>query len=168
MMTCFAVFLFFFQSMSYIPSIQCYWRESWLVEDFFKSLILRRKFQRRRPSRIPSRRNILRSCKLWQLLDLSVDRKTCIYIFFRNSLFFLYFPPSFSSKGVGTVISGTCLQGIIRLNDNLLLGPDPLGHFAPVLIKGIHRKRMPVREVRAGQTCSFALKKVCVLPRFSS
>lgn len=67
---------------------------------------------------------------------------------------------TYSVPGVGTVISGTCLQGIIHLNDNLLLGPDPLGHFAPVLIKGIHRKRMPVREVRAGQTCSFALKKI--------
>ena len=64
-------------------------------------------------------------------------------------------------QGVGTVISGTCLQGIIRLNDVLLLGPDSTGQFAPVAIKGIHRKRMPVREVRGGQTCSFALKKVC-------
>ena len=63
-------------------------------------------------------------------------------------------------QGVGTVISGTCLQGIIRLNDVMLLGPDSLGQFGPVAIKGIHRKRMPVREVRGGQTCSFALKKV--------
>ena len=47
------------------------------------------------------------------------------------------------------------------MNDVLLLGPDSLGQFAPVAIKGIHRKRMPVREVRGGQTCSFALKKVC-------
>ncbi|XP_028395148.1 GTP-binding protein 1-like [Dendronephthya gigantea] len=67
---------------------------------------------------------------------------------------------TYSVPGVGTVISGTCLQGIIRLNDVLLLGPDSLGQFAPVTIKGIHRKRMPVREVRGGQTCSFALKKI--------
>ncbi|CAB4035456.1 GTP-binding 1-like, partial [Paramuricea clavata] len=66
---------------------------------------------------------------------------------------------TYSVPGVGTVISGTCLQGIIRLNEVLLLGPDSLGQFAPVAIKGIHRKRMPVREVRGGQTCSFALKK---------
>jgi GTPase len=46
------------------------------------------------------------------------------------------------------------------MNDILLLGPDSLGQFVPVAIKGIHRKRMPVREVRGGQTCSFALKKV--------
>ena len=66
-------------------------------------------------------------------------------------------------KGVGTVVSGTCLRGIIRLNDVLLLGPDPLGQFQPITVKTIHRKRMPVRELRAGQTASFALKKVWLL-----
>ena len=60
-------------------------------------------------------------------------------------------------------MSGTCLRGRIALNDTLMLGPDPVGHFAPVVIKSIHRKRMPVTEVRGGQTSSFALKKVCQL-----
>lgn len=59
-------------------------------------------------------------------------------------------------------MSGTTLAGTIRLNDTLLLGPDLLGHFTPIAIKSIHRKRMPVREVRSGQTASFALKKVLV------
>ena len=63
-------------------------------------------------------------------------------------------------QGVGTVVSGTLLQGHIKINDTLLLGPDALGQFAPVPIKSIHRKRMPVREVKGGQTASFALKKV--------
>ena len=49
---------------------------------------------------------------------------------------------------------------MIRLNDTLLLGPDALGHFTPIAVKSIHRKRMVVREVRGGQTASFALKKV--------
>merc|ERR1712241_1095964 len=49
--------------------------------------------------------------------------------------------------GVGTVVSGTNLKGTIRINDSLLLGPDPLGHFHPIAIKSIHRKRMPVTEV---------------------
>jgi GTPase len=34
---------------------------------------------------------------------------------------------TYSVPGVGTVVSGTTLQGIIRLNDTLLLGPDALG-----------------------------------------
>lgn len=67
---------------------------------------------------------------------------------------------SYSVPGVGTVVSGTTLQGTIRLNDTLLLGPDPLGHFQPIAIKSIHRKRMNVREVKGGQTASFALKKI--------
>lgn len=52
------------------------------------------------------------------------------------------------------------MKGVIKLNDILCLGPDSLGHFIPVAIKSIHRKRMPVREVKSGQTASFALKKI--------
>ncbi|KAI5717011.1 hypothetical protein M8J76_016071 [Diaphorina citri] len=57
---------------------------------------------------------------------------------------------TYSVPGVGT----------IRLNDTLMLGPDPLGHFIPIAVKSIHRKRMVVREVRGGQTASFSLKKI--------
>ena len=46
------------------------------------------------------------------------------------------------------------------MNDTLLLGPTSLGEFIPVSVRGIHRKRMPVKEVQGGQTASFALKKV--------
>jgi len=67
---------------------------------------------------------------------------------------------TYSVPGVGTVVSGTTLQGVVHLNDLLLLGPDQLGNFQPVPIKSIHRKRLPVKAVRAGQTASFSLKKV--------
>ncbi|XP_035993233.1 GTP-binding protein 1 isoform X1 [Fundulus heteroclitus] len=67
---------------------------------------------------------------------------------------------TYSVPGVGTVVSGTTLRGLIRLNDTLLLGPDPLGIFIPIAVKSIHRKRMPVKEVHGGQTASFALKKI--------
>lgn len=67
---------------------------------------------------------------------------------------------TYSVPGVGTVVSGTNLKGTIKLNDTLLLGPDPLGHFQPIAVRSIHRKRMPVCEVRSGQTASFALKKI--------
>lgn len=66
----------------------------------------------------------------------------------------------YSVPGVGTVVSGTCYKGVIAMNDNILLGPDLIGGFRNVIIKGIHRKRMPVRECQGGQTASFALKKV--------
>ncbi|XP_017044637.1 GTP-binding protein 1 [Drosophila ficusphila] len=66
----------------------------------------------------------------------------------------------YSVPGVGTVVSGTCLQGTIRLNDCLMLGPDAVGGFVPITIKSIHRKRMNVARVRCGQTASFALKKI--------
>ncbi|CAH1795450.1 unnamed protein product [Owenia fusiformis] len=67
---------------------------------------------------------------------------------------------TFSVPGVGTVVSGTTLKGVIGINDTLLLGPDALGAFLPITVKSIHRKRMPVKEVRGGQTASFALKKI--------
>ncbi|XP_056379835.1 GTP-binding protein 1 isoform X2 [Hyla sarda] len=67
---------------------------------------------------------------------------------------------TYSVPGVGTVVSGTTLRGLIKLNDLLLLGPDPLGSFTSIAVKSIHRKRMPVKEVRGGQTASFALKKI--------
>lgn len=66
---------------------------------------------------------------------------------------------TYSVPGVGTVVSGTTLKGVVHLNETLLLGPDPLGRFQSVQIKSIHRKRMPVKQVHAGQTASFALKK---------
>ncbi|CAH1156035.1 unnamed protein product [Phaedon cochleariae] len=67
---------------------------------------------------------------------------------------------TYSVPGVGTVVSGTTLKGVIKLNDILMLGPDPLGNFQQIAVKSIHRKRMSVKEVRAGQTASFALKKI--------
>jgi len=67
---------------------------------------------------------------------------------------------TYSVPGVGTVVSGTTLRGTVRSNDSLLLGPDPLGHFQTIAVKSIHRKRMPVTEVKSGQTASFSLKKI--------
>ncbi|UJR27923.1 hypothetical protein I4U23_009183 [Adineta vaga] len=66
----------------------------------------------------------------------------------------------YAVPGVGTVVSGTTLKGIIKLGDNLQLGPDPLGQFKSVQIRSIHRKRMPVKECKGGQTSSFALRKI--------
>ncbi|MFH4975273.1 hypothetical protein AB6A40_001982 [Gnathostoma spinigerum] len=61
--------------------------------------------------------------------------------------------------GVGTVVSGTCLSGVINLNDTLLIGPNSSGEFVPIPVKSIHRKRMPVSTIRCGQTASFSVRK---------
>ena len=63
-------------------------------------------------------------------------------------------------KGVGTVVSGTMIQGVVRAGDTLLIGPDNLGAFSPQVVKSIYRKRMPAKELRAGQNGTLALKKI--------
>lgn len=67
---------------------------------------------------------------------------------------------TFSVPIVGTVVSGTVMNGIIQTGESLLLGPDMLGNFNLVQIKSIHRKRLPVQFVKAGHSAAFALKKV--------
>lgn len=66
----------------------------------------------------------------------------------------------YTVPGVGTVIAGTLIKGLVRLNDTLLLGPDSNGLFIETVVKGIHTNRFPVEQVFAGRSCSFALKKV--------
>jgi len=66
----------------------------------------------------------------------------------------------FSVPGVGTVVSGTLVSGKVKAGDTMLMGPDSIGKFEQVHIKSIHRKRLPVQEVVAGQAAAFALKKI--------
>lgn len=66
----------------------------------------------------------------------------------------------FSVPFTGTVVSGVILAGRVRPNDTLLLGPDSLNAFTPVAIKSIQRKRVNVDYAEAGQSVSFALKRV--------
>lgn len=67
---------------------------------------------------------------------------------------------TFAVPGVGTVVSGTMIGGRMVVGQQVFLGPDSLGHWIPTQIKGIHRKRVTVNEAWAGQSVSFALKKV--------
>lgn len=68
-------------------------------------------------------------------------------------------------QGVGTVVSGVAQKGVIKVNDVLLMGPNSLGQYILAAIKSIHRKRLPVKEVRSGQSASFSLKKVIILKK---
>lgn len=62
--------------------------------------------------------------------------------------------------GVGTVVGGTVMAGKITANSTMLLGPDGNGAFVPVQIKSVHSKRVPVKQVMAGMSAGFALKKI--------
>ncbi|XP_051979860.1 GTP-binding protein 1-like isoform X2 [Xyrauchen texanus] len=111
-----------------------------------------------------------RMCPIFQISNVTGENMDLLKMFLNllssRTTFKDDEPPEFqidetySVPGVGTIVSGTTLRGLICLNDTLLLGPDPLGAFIPIMVKSIHRKRMPVKEVRGGQTASFALKKI--------
>lgn len=66
----------------------------------------------------------------------------------------------FSVPFTGTVVSGVVMAGRVRPNDTVLLGPDSLSAFHPVAIKSIQRKRVNVDYAEAGQSVSFALKRI--------
>lgn len=69
-------------------------------------------------------------------------------------------PRSFSVPFVGTVVNGVLASGTVKTGDSVLLGPDTLGHFVTTVVKSIQRKRAPVDRAEAGQSVSFALKRV--------
>ncbi|WWC69185.1 uncharacterized protein I206_103121 [Kwoniella pini CBS 10737] len=66
----------------------------------------------------------------------------------------------FSVPFVGTVVSGVITSGTIHANDAVLLGPDSVGQFMPTAVKTIQRKRASVTSGEAGQSVSFALKRI--------
>ncbi|KAJ1337362.1 GTP-binding protein 1 [Microdochium nivale] len=67
---------------------------------------------------------------------------------------------TFSVPFVGTVVSGIVKSGVIHAGDNVLVGPDSLGQFTATSIRSIERKRIGVPAASAGQSASFALKKM--------
>ncbi|KAG5948937.1 hypothetical protein E4U53_006096 [Claviceps sorghi] len=67
---------------------------------------------------------------------------------------------TFSVPFTGTVVSGIVKSGVIHEGDSVLIGPDSLGQFATTAIRSIERKRIRVPAAIAGQSASFALKKV--------
>ena len=67
---------------------------------------------------------------------------------------------TFSVPHVGTVVSGVVKSGVIHAGDTVLVGPDSLGQFTTTTIKSIERKRIQVSACFAGQSGSFALKRV--------
>lgn len=62
--------------------------------------------------------------------------------------------------GVGGVVAGTLTSGTVKMGDQLMLGPDSLGQFKPVVVRGIHYKRTSVEDVVSGQVCCFNIKPI--------
>jgi len=67
---------------------------------------------------------------------------------------------TFSVPFVGTVVSGIVKSGVIHAGDTVLIGPDSLGQFTTTNIRSIERKRIQVPACSAGQSASFALKRI--------
>lgn len=67
----------------------------------------------------------------------------------------------FEVQNVGTVLSGTIVRGCIELGATLWWGPqDGGGEFTAVAVRGIHRARVPVSKVRAGQCATVAIEQL--------
>ncbi|NHJ86113.1 MAG: elongation factor 1-alpha [Asgard group archaeon] len=67
---------------------------------------------------------------------------------------------TFSVTGVGTVVAGTLISGVVDVDQVMQLGPNEFGEFVNVKIKSIQNKRRSVKRVIAGQTATFALRKL--------
>ena len=67
---------------------------------------------------------------------------------------------TFSVPFAGTVVSGVVKSGMIHAGDPVLIGPDSLGAFTSTIIRSIERKRIQVPACSAGQSASFALKRI--------
>lgn len=67
---------------------------------------------------------------------------------------------TFSVPFVGTVVSGVVKSGVVHAGDTVLVGPDSLGQFATTTVRSIERKRIGVPACSAGQSASFALRRV--------
>ena len=67
---------------------------------------------------------------------------------------------TFSVPHVGTVVSGIVKSGVIHAGDDVQIGPDSLGRFIQTSIRSIERKRIGVPAASAGQSASFALRRI--------
>ena len=66
----------------------------------------------------------------------------------------------YSVPGIGTVLSGTVLQGSVGAGDTVLLGPDAHGRFCTVGLRGLRTNDVDAPRARAGQSATLALRGV--------
>jgi GTPase len=64
---------------------------------------------------------------------------------------------NFKAGDVGQIIGGLLTKGVITEGMQMQIGPHKNGTFQNVMIKSIHRNRVPCRMVRAGQSAALCL-----------
>ncbi len=111
-----------------------------------------------------------RICPIFQVSNVTGENLDLVRLFFNilphhgrynsEGPFEFQVNDTFSVPFTGTVVSGIVKSGVIHEGDNVLSGPDSLGQFTPTAIRSIERKRLRVPAASAGQSVSFALKKV--------
>ncbi|OAA78722.1 GTP-binding protein 1 [Akanthomyces lecanii RCEF 1005] len=111
-----------------------------------------------------------RICPIFQVSNVTGENLDLVRLFFNilphhgrynsEGPFEFQVNDTFSVPFTGTVVSGIVKSGVIHEGDNVLIGPDSLGQFTPTAIRSIERKRLRVPAASAGQSVSFALKKV--------
>jgi GTPase len=67
---------------------------------------------------------------------------------------------SFMVQGIGTVVHGLMMEGMIRKDEHLLIGPYSDGSFKPIKARSIHVKRTLVSHTSATQTGCINLPKL--------
>ena len=111
-----------------------------------------------------------RICPIFQVSNVTGESLDLVRMFLNilphhghydvNAPFEFHVNDTFSVPFVGTVVSGVVKSGSIKAGDPVLIGPDSLGAFTSTAIRTIERKRVSVPVCSAGQSASFALKKV--------
>lgn len=111
-----------------------------------------------------------RVCPVFQVSNVTGENLDLVRVFLNilphhgrynsDAPFEFHVNDTFSVPFTGTVVSGIVKSGVAHEGDSVLVGPDALGQFTPTAIRSIERKRIRVPAASAGQSASFALKKV--------
>ncbi|CAD7955379.1 unnamed protein product [Amoebophrya sp. A25] len=72
----------------------------------------------------------------------------------------------FLVAGVGVVVAGFMRSGSVQVGSHLYLGPDSLGKYKHLIIRGIHIRRVPKSKAISGDHCSFSLRSVDAKEKF--
>lgn len=66
----------------------------------------------------------------------------------------------FLVAGVGVVVAGFIKSGTVHVGSHVYLGPDSLGKYKHLIVRGIHIRRVPKNKAMSGDHCSFSLRSV--------